>query len=85
MFMYAIGTLPLIRSLRDPGRWTQLWYADDASACVTLPELHKWFNLLCLRGPAFGYHPKPTKSFVVVTDRWKMKLLLFLLIWGFRL
>ena len=24
MFMYVIGTLPLIRSLRDPGRWTQL-------------------------------------------------------------
>ena len=32
MFMYAIGTLPLIRSLRNPSRWTQIWYADDASA-----------------------------------------------------
>ena len=61
MFMYAIGTLPLIRLLRDPGRWTQLWYADDASAGGTLPELREWFNLLCSRGPAFGYHPEPTK------------------------
>ena len=34
-------------------------------------ELREWFNLLCSRDPAFGYHPKPTKSFVVVTDRWK--------------
>ena len=25
MFMYVIGTLPLIHSLHDPGRWTQLW------------------------------------------------------------
>ena len=47
MFMYGIGTLPLIRSLRDPESWTQLWNADDASAGGTLPELHSWFNLLC--------------------------------------
>ena len=39
MFMYAIGTLPSIRSLHDPGRWTQLWYGDDASAGGTLSEL----------------------------------------------
>ena len=44
MFMYAIGTLPLIRSLHDPGRWTQLWYADDASAGGTLSELRSWFD-----------------------------------------
>jgi len=44
MFMYVIGTLPLIHSLRDPGRWTQLWYADDASASGTLLELCDWFN-----------------------------------------
>ena len=35
MFMYAIGTLPLIGSLNDSGQWTQLWYADDASASGT--------------------------------------------------
>ena len=32
MFVYAIGTLPLIHSLEDTCRRTQLWYADDASA-----------------------------------------------------
>ena len=71
MFMYAIGTLPLICLLRDPGRWTQLWYADDASAGGTLSELHNWFDLLCSRGPSFGYHPEPTKSFVVVNEQWR--------------
>ena len=71
MFMYAIGTLPLIHSLHDPGWWTQLWYADDASAGGTLAELHNWFNLLCSHGPSYGYHPQPTKSFVVINDRWK--------------
>ena len=68
MFMYAIGVLPLIHSLRDPGQWTQLWHADDASAGGTLPELHNWFNLLCSFGPSFGYYPEPTKSFVAVNE-----------------
>jgi len=68
MFMYAIGTLPLSCSLHDPGRWTQLWYANDASASGTLPELRNWLNLLCSRGPGFGYYPEPTKSFVVVNE-----------------
>ena len=71
MFMYAIGTLPLIRSLNDPGHWTQLWYADDASASGALPKLRNWFNQLCSYGPSFGYYPEPTKSFVVVSERWK--------------
>ena len=71
IFMYAIGTLPLIRSLHNPGHWTQLWYADDASAGGTLLELRDWFALLCSRGPAFGYFPEPTKSYVVVNKRWK--------------
>ena len=69
MFMDAIGTLPLIHSMRDPGQWTQLWYTDDASASGTLPELCNWFNLLCSCGPSFGYHPEPTKSFVIINNR----------------
>jgi len=32
--------------------------------------LHNWFNLLCSCGPNFGYHPEPTKSFVVVNKQW---------------
>jgi len=71
MFMYAVGTLPLIRSLHNLGHWTQLWYADDASAGGTLLELRDWFNLLRLCGPAFGYYPEPTKSFIVVNECWR--------------
>ena len=37
----------------------------------TLPELRNWFNPLCSHGPSFGYHPEPTKSFVVVNERWR--------------
>ena len=67
----AVGTLPLIHSLHNPGHWTQLWYADDASAGGTLLELHDWFNLLRSHGPAFGYYPEPTKSFIVVNECWR--------------
>jgi len=69
MFMYAIETLPLIRSLHNPICWTQLWYADDAFAGGSLSDLHEWFSLLCSCGPAFGYFPEPTKNFVVVSER----------------
>ena len=71
MFMYAVGTLPSIRSLHNPGHWTQLWYADDASAGGTLLDLHDWFSLLHLCGPGFGYYPEPTKSFIVVNEQWR--------------
>jgi len=36
-----------------------------------LPNLREWFSLLCSCGPAFGYFPEPTKSFVVVIERFK--------------
>ena len=40
MFLYAVGTLPLIRSLKNPD-WTQVWYADDASACGDLTSIRR--------------------------------------------
>ena len=73
MFMHAIGTLPLIYSLCDPSCWTQIWYGDDASAGGSLKNIHEWFSLLCSRGPAFGYFPEPSKSYVVVSDHCKTK------------
>ena len=65
MFLYAVGTLPLIRSLKKP-LWTQVWYADDASACGRLVHIRQWFDLLLQRGPSFGYHPNPKKSSLIV-------------------
>jgi len=37
----------------------------------SLLDLCDWFSLLCSRGPAFGYFPQPTKSFVVVSERFR--------------
>ena len=66
MFLYAVGTLPLIRLLRRPSMWTQMWYADDTSACGRLTHIWQWFNLLLQKGPSFSYFPNPGKSSLVV-------------------
>ena len=66
MFLYAVSTLPLIRLLKNPSMWTQVWFADDASACGKLSHIRRWFDLLLEVGPGFGYYRKPRKSSIVV-------------------
>ena len=63
---YAIGILPLIRLLREPSKWTQVWYADDAFACGELSHIREWFDLLLHHGPLYGYYPNPSKCCVAV-------------------
>ena len=63
----------LIRSFNNPTQWTQLWYADDASAGGLLPDLHEWFSLVCSRGPAFRYFLEPRKSVLVVNQYFKVE------------
>ena len=66
IFLYAVGTLPLIQSLKNPSAWTQVWYTDDALACGELTSIQDWFDLLLQRGPSYGYFPNPNKSYIVV-------------------
>jgi len=65
MFLYAIGTIPLIRSLNGFDV-RQIWYADDASGCGRLADVRKWFDFLCQKGPDFGYFVNPSKCCLVV-------------------
>ena len=51
MYVYVIGTLPLIKSLQF---CIQPWYADNASAGGLLTDLHKWLLHLCLLRPNYG-------------------------------
>ena len=72
MQMYGIGIRPLIDCLgdnTDPKKCVQGWYADDASATGTLEELLKWWNILCSKGPAFGYFPNSTKTVLILKDK----------------
>ena len=48
MPMYAIATIPLIRSL--PESVSQVWYADDAAALGTVAELRNWWDNLTKLG-----------------------------------
>ena len=63
MPMYSLATIPLI--IRLDGLCKQICYADDSAAIGTLEQLHAWWNRLATEGPAFGYFPIPSKTWLV--------------------
>ena len=65
MPMYALGVLPLVRSVATPGAH-QCWYADDASAGDKLASVHKWWDRLVTDGPVYDYFTNPSKSVLLV-------------------
>lgn len=71
MALYAIGVVPLINQCRhtaamDCTAATQVWFADDIAAGGRLTALRQFWNILVQHGPAYGYFPKPSKTFLVV-------------------
>eukprot|EP00923_Selenidium_pygospionis_P002843 GHVN01004364.1.p1 GENE.GHVN01004364.1~~GHVN01004364.1.p1 ORF type:complete len:695 (+),score=78.46 GHVN01004364.1:2-2086(+) len=66
MALYAVATLPLIRSLKDVEGAQQVWYADDAAAGGIFASLRSWMERLMVEGPAFGYFVNPEKTVLVV-------------------
>ena len=71
MFLYAVGTLPLIQSLKGSCLSVQIWHADDASAYGSLSDLYQWFELFLSQGPDFGYFVNPAKCCLVVHNSFK--------------
>uniref|UniRef100_A0A146KS76 Uncharacterized protein n=1 Tax=Lygus hesperus TaxID=30085 RepID=A0A146KS76_LYGHE len=65
MYMYAVGTLPLIRQLRGD-EWRQVWYADDSACAGRLIAVREWLSRLQEEGPKWGYYPEPAKSYLIV-------------------
>ena len=41
-------------------------YADDLAGGSKLQNLREWWNKCCQFGPAIGYHPKASKSWLIV-------------------
>ena len=61
---YSLSVTPLVKAMAP--HCFQIWYADDAGATGNLESIKTWRNTLCSKGPALGYHPDPTKSWLVV-------------------
>lgn len=77
MAMYAIGIRPLIDVLHestDQSKCQQVWYADDSSVAGKLQEMRKWWDILNMAGPKFGYIPKPIKTILILKDPEKLPL-----------
>ncbi len=68
LFMYAVGTLPLIRILKSIENCIQVWYADDSSVCGNLLSLRNWLCQLIKLGPHYGYYPEPPKCYLIVHE-----------------
>ena len=63
MILYAVGTLPLVHYVGDPGQRAQIWYANDSSACSAMSDLKVRFQRLLVEGPKYGYFPEVSWGF----------------------
>ena len=50
-----------------------MWYADDSAAGGKLTQIVKWWNDLQQQGPIYGYHPKPSKTWLIVKPEYLNK------------
>ena len=64
MPMYALATVPLIKSL--PTSVNQVWYADDAAATGKIADLREWWDEISRLGPSYGYYANGSKTWLVV-------------------
>ena len=68
MPMYGLATIPLIRRLN--GLCKQVWYADESAAIGKIEQLRAWWDRLVKQGPAFGYFPNPSKTWIVTKQEY---------------
>ena len=62
---YGLASLTLIRKLLD----RRLWYADDSGVRARFDDLEKYFELLKVYGPSYGYTPQQHVCILVTSDR----------------
>ena len=70
MPLYGLASLPLIGKLNNECTLDRhQWYADDSAAGATFDNLQKYFDLLKVYGPSYGYTPQPHKCVLVTSER----------------
>ena len=67
---YSISTILMIRELAQITNIKQIWYADDGGAGGTLEGLKKWWDEVCRLGPAIGYYPNASKTWLVIKPQY---------------
>ena len=74
MAFYGLGTRPILMHLKQeiPAVF-QVWYADDATGAGQLQELKKWWDVIKDEGTKFGYHVKPSKSWLILKSPEKLE------------
>ena len=68
---YAVGIMPFLALIKpeiDPQLMKQVAYADDLAGGSKLERLREWWDKTVKFGPAFGYYPKASKSWLVVKE-----------------
>ena len=69
MAMYALAITPLIHQLSSRCSGVQqVWFADDATGASTCTNLKSWWNELSTQGPAFGYYPNRSNTYLVINQ-----------------
>ncbi len=64
MAMYALAIVPLV-STHLHGISKHVWFADDGTADDKMEKMRKWWDVLCEKGPAYGYFPKASKTWLI--------------------
>ena len=74
MPFYGLGTRPILVQLKIIFiTISQVWLADDAAGAGRLEQLKLWWDEIKKEGLKYGYHVKPSKSWLVLKSPEKLE------------
>ena len=75
MAFYGISVVPILTRLDyNQTKVRQVWLADDATGASTIENLKQWWLRIQEEGKKFGYHVKPSKSWLIQKDHEKLTI-----------